>query len=270
MRWAIINSDDPFGNQLKDIVREINSEVGVLTYGLTNPEADIGVERYEVTEHEVVAEIRTPWGRGALQSKYPGGYNLLNVLAVIGALCSHGMSLQSVLAAVSQLQAVPGRTQIVSTDADDVMVIIDYAHTPDALEKVLSAVRERCHKQLWCVFGCGGNRDQGKRSQMGAAASSHADNIVITSDNPRDENPADIIDAVVAGCADKYVVEIDRGQAISHAIRFSESGDAIVIAGKGHEDYQEIAGSRIPFSDAMIAVDALRQRQVARAGAIAR
>jgi UDP-N-acetylmuramoyl-L-alanyl-D-glutamate--2,6-diaminopimelate ligase len=262
LKWALVNDDDSFSVEIKKNIQLENNHVNVLTYSLQNSLADIGVERYEVTKQGVVAAIRTPWGRGALQSKYPGGFNLLNVLAVVGTLCSHGIDLQSALTEVSQLQAVPGRTQIVSADNDDVLVIVDYAHTPDALEKILKAVREQCEKSLWCVFGCGGNRDQGKRALMGSIASVIADRVIVTSDNPRDEFPQEIVNAILSGCTSGDVYsEIDRAQAIEYAIQNALPGDAIVIAGKGHEQYQEIAGQRYAFSDVAVGVNALQLRK---------
>jgi UDP-N-acetylmuramoyl-L-alanyl-D-glutamate--2,6-diaminopimelate ligase len=262
LKWALLNADDSFSVEIKKYMQLENNHVNVLTYSLEDSLADIGVERYEATKQGVIAAIRTPWGKGTLQSKYPGGFNLLNVLAVVGTLCSHGMDLQSALTEVSQLQAVPGRTQIVSADYDDVLVIVDYAHTPDALEKILKAVREQCEKNLWCVFGCGGNRDQGKRAIMGSIASIIADRVVVTSDNPRHEISQDIISAILLGCTSSDVhSEIDRAQAIEYAIQNAMPGDAIVIAGKGHEQYQEIAGQRYTFSDVAVAVNALQLRK---------
>ena len=267
LKWALVNDDDSFSVNIKKCIQLENNQVNILTYSLENSLADIGVERYEVTKQGVIAAIRTPWGRGTLQSKYPGGFNLLNVLAVVGTLCSHGIDLQSALTEVSQLQAVPGRTQIVSDENNDLLVIVDYAHTPDALEKILKAVREQCESNLWCVFGCGGNRDQGKRALMGAIASVNADRVVVTSDNPRDEVPQEILNAILSGCTSGDIhSEIDRDQAIGYAIQHALPGDAIVIAGKGHEQYQEIAGKRYAFSDVAVAVKALRLRKQSKLG----
>ncbi|HQQ73609.1 MAG TPA: cyanophycin synthetase, partial [Pseudomonadales bacterium] len=197
-----------------------------------------------------------------LQSRFPGGYNLLNVLAVVATLCGHGMSLQSVLGAVEQLQAVPGRTQIVSSDHDDILVVVDYAHTPDALQKILAALREQAKGVLWCVFGCGGNRDRGKRPQMAAAALAAADAVIVTSDNPRDENPQTIINEIISGLSSSAItVIVDRSAAITSAIQHAKAGDVILLAGKGHETYQEVAGKRLPFSDIEQAHAALSLRR---------
>ena len=268
LQYAIVNHDDEYGKKLTSLLR--NNSMPVLTYALNDKTSDLGVERCEVTRQGVNASIRTPWGRGALQSKYPGGYNLLNVLAVVATLCAHGMSLQTVLGVVAQLQAVPGRTQIVSADSDDILVVVDYAHTPDALEKVLLALREQTQKKLWCIFGCGGNRDHGKRAQMAAVAAKKADQIVVTSDNPRDENPVDIIADIVIGFADKnYQVIENRALAISYAISNAQAGDVVLLAGKGHENYQEVSGKRLPFSDIEQAHAALASRRKILAGGAA-
>lgn len=263
LQWAIINVDDAFGRTLAGELRQRSGGCKVIGYSLHDDEAaDIGVERSEVMGQCTVATVRTPWGKGVLQSKYPGGFNLLNVLAVVATLCSHGMALSSVLDVVGRLHPVPGRTQIVSAEHDDVLVIVDYAHTPDALQKILSAARERCSGQLWCVFGCGGDRDRGKRPQMGAIATEMAERCVVTSDNPRSEAPEAIIADIVTGCGQQDVtVEQDREKAIHLAIAAAVAGDVVVLAGKGHETYQETQGQRLPFSDVVVAQAALAARR---------
>lgn len=265
---AVINLDDEYGKKLTSLLRERGTKV--LTYALEDKTADLGVERCEVTGQGIDASIRTPWGRGALQSRYPGGYNLLNVLAVVATLCSHGMSLQTVLGVVAQLQAVPGRTQIVSADNDDILVVVDYAHTPDALHKVLFALKEQTRQRLWCVFGCGGNRDRGKRPQMAAVAAAGSDAVIVTSDNPRDEVPANIITDIVAGFSGgNFEVIEDRAAAIAYAISNAGAGDVVLLAGKGHENYQEVLGKRVPFSDIEQAHSALSMRRSALVGGAA-
>lgn len=268
LKHAIVNSDDDYGKELLVHLRKRGTPV--LAYALDDKAADLGVERYEVTGQGIDASVRTPWGRGALQSRYPGGYNLLNVLAVVATLCGHGMSLQSVFGVVTQLQAVSGRTQIISSHADDILVVVDYAHTPDALQKILQALREQAKQQLWCVFGCGGNRDRGKRPQMAAVAAANADAIVVTTDNPRDENPLDIIADITAGLSQAacQVIE-DRAAAIAHAVHHASTGDVVLLAGKGHENYQEVKGKRLPFSDIEQARQALAIRRQHAAGAVA-
>jgi MurE/MurF fusion protein len=199
-----------------------------------------------------------------------GDYNAANLLAVIGALRALGLPLADVAAVCPRLTPVPGRMQRVDGTGLGPQVVVDYAHTPDALEKALLALqpfaRERGGR-LWCVFGCGGNRDATKRPLMGAIAERLADRVVATSDNPRDETPAFILSQILAGVIGHDDVDVieDRRDAIEHAVASAAGHDVVLIAGKGHEDYQEIAGQRHPFSD-------LTQAQVAlarRAGRVA-
>lgn len=269
LKYAIVNRDDDFGKKLCGHMQKDRADVQLLSYAIDDKTADLGVERCEVTGRGIAASIRTPWGRGALQSRFPGGYNLLNVLAVVATLCAHGMGLQTVLAVIAQLQAVPGRTQIVSEASDDITVVVDYAHTPDALSKILQAMREQGENALWCVFGCGGNRDSGKRAQMADIAEQYADAVIVTSDNPRDENPQAIIADIVAGFSSgRHKVIEARDAAITAAITQAHAGDRVVLAGKGHEDYQEIAGKRLPFSDVLVAQAALKIRRDAALKAV--
>lgn len=159
---------------------------------------------------------------------------------------------------LARVKPVEGRMERFGGDGQP-LVFVDYAHTPDALDKVLASLRKHCRQALWVVFGCGGNRDSGKRPLMGAAAERWADHLIVTDDNPRFENSAAIIDAILAGCRlGKVEVIRDREQAIRNAIARAANDDCIVIAGKGHEDYQEIEGVRVPFSDRDIVIDALQ------------
>jgi UDP-N-acetylmuramoyl-L-alanyl-D-glutamate--2,6-diaminopimelate ligase len=184
-----------------------------------------------------------------------GKFNVSNALAIAAVLMLRGLSLAQVVSLLESLQAVPGRMQqLGGTDAP--LVVIDYAHTPDALQKVLDTLRPVAaarHGTLWCVFGCGGDRDPGKRPQMGLAAE-RADHIMVTSDNPRTEDPASIIAQIVAGIPQaqhqKLQIIEDRATAILSVIRHANKQDVILLAGKGHEDYQEVKGRRLAFRDA--------------------
>jgi UDP-N-acetylmuramoyl-L-alanyl-D-glutamate--2,6-diaminopimelate ligase len=187
---------------------------------------------------------------------------------VIGGLRALGISLADAVSVVPQLTPVPGRMQRVSTDVSAPEVVVDYAHTPDALEKVLQALRPLAAVrggQLICVFGCGGNRDATKRPLMGAIAARDADRVLVTSDNPRREAPAAILADIVAGIGARQATEVieDRRAAIARAVGAAAARDVIVIAGKGHEDYQEIAGVKHPFSDVVEATAALARRVAA-------
>lgn len=266
LQFAVINADDVFGQQL--IQRMHQAGKTVFSYALESKTSELGVERYEVTGQGIAASIRTPWGKGELHSRFPGGYNLLNALAVVATLCGHGMRLDAVLNAVAQLQAVPGRTHIVSAQSDDVLVVVDYAHTPDALQKILQALRPQTAEKLWCVFGCGGNRDAGKRPQMAQIAQAFADEVIVTTDNPRNEAPENIIADIVAGFSanadtlSHHEIVSDRAEAIAYAISHAARGDVVLLAGKGHENYQEVFGMRRHFSDVEQAQSALQQRRI--------
>jgi UDP-N-acetylmuramoyl-L-alanyl-D-glutamate--2,6-diaminopimelate ligase len=198
----------------------------------------------------MLMKIETPWGTGELQTTLLGKFNISNLLAVLSVLLLKGLALDKALLRLSKVQGVPGRMQCLHSP-EMPLVVIDYAHTPDALEHVLLALQEHQHKNIWCVFGCGGDRDQGKRAMMGTIAEKLADKLVITTDNPRTENPQSIVDDICEGLekpASAYI-QLDRAEAIEYAIQQASEEDIILIAGKGHETYQEINGKRYPFSD---------------------
>jgi UDP-N-acetylmuramoyl-L-alanyl-D-glutamate--2,6-diaminopimelate ligase len=203
-----------------------------------------------------------------------GHFNVSNVLAIVGTLLARGVEWRAAIAAIEALSAVPGRMQQLGGQ-DAPLVVIDYAHTPDALEKTLAALRpiaQERHGELWCVFGCGGDRDPGKRPQMGKA-SMLADHVVVTSDNPRSEEPAGIIAQIMQGMESlenmqhaPQAIE-DRAGAILWAVKHAEKNDVILLAGKGHETTQEIKGRKLPFLDADHAALALATRAMQGAGA---
>ena len=200
------------------------------------------------------------WGNGRFELHLPGDFNVANAALVLALLLMKGVPLEQACDLMSQLQAPPGRMQRVATDGP--AVFVDYAHTPIALEGALRALRAHCRGQLWCVFGCGGDRDRGKRPQMGKAAERQGDHVVITTDNPRAEDPRAIIDDVLAGLEhpqQSTVIE-DRAAAIAWAVGNAAENDVVLVAGKGHEDYQEINGERIAFSDYGVAMQALSAR----------
>lgn len=203
-------------------------------------------------------------GGATVKSRLVGEFNASNLLVVVAGLCALGVPLADAARAAGTLGAVPGRLQRVDPDAA-VDVVVDYAHTPDALDKALRALRPLAVARggrLWCVFGCGGNRDATKRPLMGAVAAAQADRVVITSDNPRDEAPDTILAQILAGVVGHDEVDVieDRRAAIAHAVHGAAPGDVVLLAGKGHEDYQEIAGVKRPFSDVAEARNALAQR----------
>lgn len=187
-----------------------------------------------------------------------GSFNVDNMLTVITIMLALGHTLDDVVIRLHRLQPVNGRMQRFG-HSQSALIFVDYAHTPDALEKALSSAREHCQGQLWVVFGCGGDRDTGKRALMGACAEQLADQIIITDDNPRSESPADITSAIMSGCTLPIKVIHDRALAIQTAIKQTSPNDCIVIAGKGHEQYQEIGTQKIPFSDAQVVTDCLTE-----------
>jgi UDP-N-acetylmuramoyl-L-alanyl-D-glutamate--2,6-diaminopimelate ligase len=245
LQCAVINVDDAFGRGL--VARLSRSCVKVLTYGLAG--GAISGHRLDLHRFGLDLEIRTPWGGGFVRSPLMGTYNAANLLGVLGVLLASDVPLDKALTALTRLQAVSGRMQALGGGARP-LVVVDYAHTPDALEQVLTALRAHgAEGELICVFGCGGERDPGKRPLMGAVASRLADRVVITSDNPRSEDPAAIIAGIAAGTRPPFVIESDRARAIATAIMSAAPGDVVLIAGKGHETYQDIAGVRHQFSD---------------------
>ena len=220
-------------------------------------------QRFDLIEHDIHGvEV----GRWRVDCPLLGDYNRVNLLCVLASVRALGVDMGRAVAMCSGLTSVPGRLQPVSTGCSkEPLALVDYAHTPDAVEQVLRVARELANRRggaLWAVLGCGGDRDASKRPLMAAAAERGADRVVLTSDNPRSESPASILDAMAAGLMSKgqAVLEIDRAQAIGLALQAASPNDVVVIAGKGHEDYQEVAGVRHPFSDARVALAALQQR----------
>ena len=257
LKNAVINLDDNVGRL---ILANLDPLVNGISYSVENHSADIHCDRILIDASGIDAEIVTPWGRGRLKSSLLGKFNLANLLAVIGAAGVQGFALDKILQAASALTAVAGRMELVDASARPA-VVIDYAHTPDALEKALQALRRHCRGNLWVVFGCGGDRDIGKRAEMGKVADHRADKIIVTSDNPRGESPEKIIDQVLLGITRDVSAVVDRRDAIRTAIADAQPEDVILLAGKGHEDYQILGADRLPFSDQAEARLALRSRQ---------
>ena len=245
LKSAVINVDDGFGRRL--VSRLSGSPVRVFTYGIAS--GAISGHRLDLHRFGLDLEIKTPWGGGLVRSPLMGAYNAANLLGVLGVLLASDVPLDQALTVLSRLQAVSGRMQTLGGGTRP-LVVVDYAHTPDALEQVLNALRAHLAQgRLICVFGCGGDRDAGKRPLMGEVASRCADQLFITSDNPRSEDPLAIIRAIADGARPPYLLEPDRARAIELAISAARPGDVVLVAGKGHETYQEVGGVRHPFSD---------------------
>jgi UDP-N-acetylmuramoyl-L-alanyl-D-glutamate--2,6-diaminopimelate ligase len=245
--FAIINYDDEYGRQW---FGELNGGMQMLSFGLQQG-AELRADIQSTDIDGMTIRIDGPWGVEEVRTCLLGEFNASNLLATAGTLALLGMPWHRVLNQVELMQPVPGRMMRLGGDHGQPVVVIDYAHTPDALESALQAVRAHLDGRLICVFGCGGNRDQGKRPQMGRAAELLADDVFVTTDNPRDESASKIIEDVIAGFETpaRARVEPDRATAIRQAIANSRPGDVVLVAGKGHETWQEIDGRRIPFSD---------------------
>lgn len=269
LKHAVINLDDPMGPRIVERMRRTNPGTQLIGYTLEGG-ALPGVQTLSATDLRIGAQgtsfqLASPFGGGAVRTQLIGRFNVSNVLAIAGVLFARGLDAATVIGLIESLLAVPGRMQQLGGQ-DSPLAVIDYAHTPDALEKAIATLRtvaDARQGELWCVFGCGGDRDPGKRPQM-AAAAGHADHVIVTSDNPRNEEPADIIAQIVGGLPDAgrdrlQVIE-DRATAILSAIRHAGKNDVILVAGKGHEDYQEIKGRRLAFRDADHAALALATR----------
>lgn len=259
LRSAVINLDDAFGREL---AADFSGKLRIIGYTLeAAPDLDrhggmrLRAEDIGMTATGIAFRVRDV----DFSAPVIGCFNVANMLAVISTLQCAGLSLADCARALRHIVPPPGRMQTVGGDQQP-LVVIDYAHTPDALEKVLDTLRGAAAArggQLVCVFGCGGDRDAGKRPQMGAIAERLANRVVVTSDNPRSENPQDIIAAILAGMAQPAASEPDRTCAIAAAIAQATAHDIVLLAGKGHEPYQEIAGVRHPFSDLAVARSSL-------------
>jgi UDP-N-acetylmuramoyl-L-alanyl-D-glutamate--2,6-diaminopimelate ligase len=294
LKYAVLNLDDEFGRELAEKLQDAASPSPRPLASLSPPAIGRGGERekkYSIPEvigyglnDEALQyaeqqglrmvfganlqldaqgcrmQVHTSWGGGQVHSSLLGRFNAENLLGTLAVLLVSGVPLAEALHELAQRRAVPGRMQTLGA-TDQPAVVVDYAHTPDALEKVLHTLHEvtaASGGKLICVFGCGGDRDRGKRPMMGTVASKLADASIVTSDNPRSENPADIIAAIVVAMSGSYQIIEDRELAIVTAIRAARNTDTVLIAGKGHEDYQEIKGVKYPFSDIEIAQRSLQ------------
>ena len=252
LRAAIINVDDEFGQELTQLCSCPVVRVG-----------QAGDWRWRYQRHAKGLRVNWQTPQGDCEAVLPvlADFAVANVTLAMAALATLGFPLSQIVEALADMTGVPGRMEVVSGQPDQPTVVVDYAHTPDALVKVLQALRQTCAAQLYCVVGCGGDRDSGKRSMMGAAAADNADHSWFTADNPRSEDPVQIIADMTAGVSaarrDRIVCEPDRRSAIYAAVAMAGAGDTVLIAGKGHESEQDIAGVKHTFDDRLVALDAL-------------
>ena len=245
IRTAIINVSDPYGAEFI----EAGIPAKIWTFGLDGT-ADVYPEKSQVLTHGIHLKLSTPKGPITCEAPLLGRLNVINLVAVAATLLALDHSPSSIEHAMSKLRPITGRMELLSKPEASVHVVVDYAHTPVALAQALSSLREHTANQIWCVFGCGGERDQGKRWEMGSVADQLADRIVLTNDNPRSENPLEIIEQIDSGVQHHSALCFpDRQEAITYAISHAKAGDLVLIAGKGHETDQVIQTDRRPFSD---------------------
>jgi UDP-N-acetylmuramoyl-L-alanyl-D-glutamate--2,6-diaminopimelate ligase len=267
LRSAVVNLADPFS---KDIAGAIAPNVDLVGYVLG--QSGDGIRRsHRCLQGMIVRSDRRTmtlrltgsWGEYELATSLLGEFTAMNLLAAAAALLQSGLDLNEVVARLSHMPGVPGRMEPYGM-AGRPLVFVDYAHTPDAMQHALHAARKYCPGRLWCVFGCGGNRDRGKRPQMGAIAESLADRVVVTDDNPRDERPEDIVSEIKWGLKSPSAVTFihDRAAAIEYAIAQAGPDDVVLVAGKGHEEYQEISGVRRDFSDRELVRRLVGEREI--------
>ena len=249
---SVVNVDDPYGRRLAE-------QVDAVTYAIDHA-ADFRASDVEFDASGARFRLASPAGEADVRIGLPGLFNVSNALAAIGAVVQLGVPLDDAVAAIARAERVPGRLEPVD-EGQGFAVLVDYAHTPDSLENVLRAARKLTGGRVHVVFGAGGDRDRDKRPLMGAAAVQRADRVIVTSDNPRSEDPGSIIEQILAGSGDGVDSEIDRRRAIELAIAGADDGDVVVIAGKGHEQGQEFEnGRKEPFDDVTVAREALRAR----------
>jgi UDP-N-acetylmuramoyl-L-alanyl-D-glutamate--2,6-diaminopimelate ligase len=264
LRVAVINIDDAFGAEL---AQRLAPGVELLTVSQhADAGAAIHASAIDTAGSGLTFTLHTPWGVHAVSSGLLGHFNIDNLLLVAACLGALDVPFERIVAALGTLQPVLGRMSRLGGDGGQPLVVVDYAHTPDALEQALGALREHCAGQLLCVFGCGGERDVGKRPLMGGIAARLADVAIVTDDNPRGEDGDVIVAQILAGmpATGPHLVERDRAKAIALALARAGAGDVVLIAGKGHETYQDGATGRHPFNDLAVAAEALRCRSPER------
>ncbi len=265
LRYAALNADDPAHRTMLAALpasTELGTELALYGFGpdlaATVRGRGIGRDARWLQGHVLAAgpaglhlAVAGSWGAGELRSALLGRFNAGNLLASLAVLLLMGLPLADALAGLARVRAVPGRMERFGGHGGRPLVIVDYAHTPAALAAVLESLKAFCRGRLWCVFGCGGGRDRGKRGQMGGIAERLADRVVVTDDNPRDEDPEAIVAEILAGMRRPAAAEVlhDRAAAIAYAVGQADAQDIVLVAGKGHEDYQLVQGRRLPFSD---------------------
>ncbi len=254
VKAAVINADDANAKAMIEGCDNLN----VLHFGIQS-NAAVQASDLRALPNGMQFNLKTPWGNAFVTSPLLGVFNVYNLLAAICAAAIEGIPFHDITQKIPLLEAIPGRMECLPS-VDGVQTVVDFAHTPDALEQALKAIRAHTVGRIWVVFGCGGDRDKQKRALMGAVADEIADHIVITSDNPRSEDPSAIMSAIASGCKKPTQLIEDRSEAIAFAIDQAAAGDSLLIAGKGHETYQIVGDKKLPFSDVDVAQALLQQR----------
>ena len=272
LKYAVINLDDAYGRQL---LTSLPASVGTVSYGFNSGDFSPSLlgSNLQLGRNGLRMHVQSDWGSADLRVPLLGGFNASNLLAALGALLAAGISFDDAVQRLSNLTPVPGRMQgyggIEANDNvlggdEQPLVVVDYAHTPDALEQVLSALRQHAEAKLWCLFGCGGDRDKSKRPLMAAVAERLADQVVVCDDNPRTENSQVIIADILQGFnnVDDVLVIADRDKAIESVVLAAAKDDVVLVAGKGHEKVQIVGDQRLPFNDAEEVEKSLAQRKM--------
>lgn len=267
LNTAVINLDDDYGRVL---AKECKNRLEVWGYSTQEKLEDwqgyadyiVQASSFKAVKNGFEISVKAPNGEGVLYLPLLGSFNVSNALAVLSVLLINNWSFESALEKMSVVSPIPGRMEIVSTN-DELLVVVDFAHTPDALEEACRAVKAHFDGQLWCVFGCGGDRDHRKRPLMAKVAQSFADQVIVTSDNPRGEDPQHIVDEIVEGFSDKSRLKVilDRHEAIAYAIENAKKNDVVLLAGKGHESVQLVGDKSFLFDDRLVAKELLEVRQ---------
>jgi UDP-N-acetylmuramoyl-L-alanyl-D-glutamate--2,6-diaminopimelate ligase len=256
---SVINVDDPYGRKLIE-----ESAGNIISYSIEDRHATVFADEIKLTNEGIVSRVRTPWGRIDIKSNLLGRHNLSNILAATASALSLGVSSGSIEKGVSSLSSIPGRLERVDNKLG-ITILVDYAHTPDALKNVLQVARPLTKGKLILVFGCGGDRDPMKRPIMGRIGRELSDILIVTSDNPRTESPEKIIEDIEIGLFEEgfrektYFRIIDRRSAIEKAIEIASEGDSVLIAGKGHENYQIVGKKKNPFDDREVARNKIKE-----------
>jgi UDP-N-acetylmuramoyl-L-alanyl-D-glutamate--2,6-diaminopimelate ligase len=256
---SVINVDDPYGRKLIE-----ESAGNIISYSIEDRHATVFADKIKLSNEGIVSQVRTPWGRIDIKSNLLGRHNLSNILAAAASALSIGVSSGSIEKGISSLSTIPGRLERVDNRLG-ITILVDYAHTPDALKNVLQVVRPLTRGKLILVFGCGGDRDSMKRPIMGRIGRELSDILIVTSDNPRTESPERIIEDIEIGVFDEgsrektYFRIVDRRSAIEKAIEIASEGDGVLIAGKGHENYQIVGEKKSPFDDREVAKNKIKE-----------